>query len=94
MPKNTENSRFFGFQKIIKWPELADKHIKSSGLLQILTRIFWFVQSQKFIELVKKYYPFPSKKGPIRGGGEIIKFRFPQESLTGNIYMKEKKKSK
>ena len=40
MPKNTENPRFFEFYKSIKWPESADKHIKTSDLPEILARIF------------------------------------------------------
>ena len=84
LPKNTENPRFFEFQKIIKCPKSADKHIKSSGLLEILTRIFLLAQNQKFMKLFKKWYP-PQRALFWGGEGKIIKCRFAQKSPNMRI---------
>ena len=61
LPKNTENPRFFEFQKSIKWPVLADKHIKSSDLLESFTKIFLLAQNQKFMKLFKKVTTLPKR---------------------------------
>jgi hypothetical protein len=71
LPKNTENPKFFGFQKSINWPESADKQNKSSGLLEILTRIVLLAQNQKFMKLFKKCYP---PKGALWGAKKLIYF--------------------
>ena len=65
----------------MKLTELANKHIKSSGLLEIPE---FFVGSEpKIHEIIQKVIPPPKKRALFGGGGIFIKCRFPQVSLKG-----------
>ena len=80
LPKNTENHRFFEFYKSIKWLELTGKHIQSSGLLEILTKIFLSTQNQKFMKLFKKVNSLP--KRALLGGVRLLNVVLRRNHLT------------
>ena len=70
---------------------LADKHIKSFGLLEILTIILLSAQNQKCMELFKKCNLL-RRKGPFSGWGGGGKCRFVQVSLNMQLYKKKVQK--
>ena len=96
LPKNTENPRFFGFQKNYKmagivrnWPISTSKVPACS---KFLPEIFCWLRTKNSWNYSKNATPY--QKGHFRkgGGGRIIKCQFPQVSLNMHKRLKMKKR--